>query len=166
MRKLGEGEMRRRKKNKSRRRKKDKSRPTKKDAGRQRKKNTSGRKMKFQCQRTTETPTVTEFKLEMTTALVAGFPVTFPILMFEIFFMPIIKKGIATIKKKIQEAMTGGEKGNAKKRRLESESEAKESESEAANAKGAGMKSKLELQERDFDELYEAHLADEMNDSW
>merc|ERR1711957_205304 len=54
MRKLGEGEMRRRKKNKSRPTKKDKSRPTKKDAGRQRKKNTSGRKMKFQCQRTTE----------------------------------------------------------------------------------------------------------------
>merc|ERR1711957_454732 len=174
MRKLGEGEMRRRKKNKSRRRKKDKSRPTKKDksrptkkdAGRQRKKNTSGRKMKFQCQRTTETPTVTEFKLEMTTALVATFPVSFPILMFEIFFMPIIKKGIATIKKKIKEAMTGGEEGNAKKRRLESESKAAESESKAADAEGAGMKEKLELQEREFDELYEAHLADEMNDSW
>jgi len=182
MRKLGEGEMRRRKKNKSRPTKKDKSRPTKKDksrptkkdksrptkkdAGRQRKKNTSGRKMKFQCQRTTETPTVTEFKLEMTTALVATFPVTFPILMFEIFFMPIIKKGIATIKKKIKEAMTGGEEGNAKKRRLESESKAAESESKAADAEGAGMKEKLELQEREFDELYEAHLADEMNDSW
>ena len=55
----------------------------------------AGAKMKFQCQRTTETPTVTEFKLEMTTALVATFPVSFPILMFEIFFMPIIKKGIA-----------------------------------------------------------------------
>jgi len=36
----------------------------------------------------------------------------------------------------------------------------------ALKSKGAGMKRKLELEEREYEEAYEAHMADELNDTW
>lgn len=126
----------------------------------------AGAKMKFQCQRTTEIPKIYSVSARCPKPLVATFPAVFAVKMFYQIFKPIITKAIEDIGKKIKEAFTGGNKDKAKQRKLQSQRRGKQGALTAANSKGNGMKQKLELEEREFEVAYEAHLADELNDTW
>ena len=81
-------------------------------------------------------------------------------------FKPIIVKAIAAIGKQITAAITGEKKRASKKRQLDKKKNRKEKTMRAANRRGNGMKKREELEEREFEEAYEAHMADELNDTW
>jgi len=109
---------------------------------------------------------VTSFKVTVPAAMMATFPIVLGGAMFIQIFKPLIEKAIKAIKQKIVEAFTGGNKGKAEKQRLQTKRRGKEKSLTNANSQGNSMKSKLELEEREFEEAYEAHLANELHDTW
>merc|ERR1712166_810310 len=117
-----------------------------------------------QCQRTTEIPKIYSASARCPKPLVATFPAIFAVRMFGQIFKPIILKAIADIGKKITEAFTGGNKDKAKQQKYERKWGRLQRKLISANKLGNSMKQELELEEREFEVAYEAHLADELND--